>query len=251
LNPAKFRAASKAAGGWFNTLSLVADYGEIGNVDLAYTLLMGKKGARYSLTKSYNEHEKVLAAQFEALARLNDKPVDLDIGRRLKEVVKGPSALIPPIWSSVHEAAVGMADLAIRRLVAPLEGVKDGREQFDIAEALLAYNWRVFVLSGDEIGRLQERIRWERAKVLTADFRPEEPANSKSRQKKPGRKSKPEYDAKILKVYEQGLEDRLWDGQTDYLRKRHKTRVDEDLNRAKAWLSTLLKRARKRSGRVK
>lgn len=59
---------------------------------------------------------------------------------------------------------------------------------------------------------------------------------------KPGRKSNPESDQQIHEEYNSGLEDGKWDGQADYLRKKHRERWKEDSNAAKSWLSTLLKR---------
>lgn len=59
---------------------------------------------------------------------------------------------------------------------------------------------------------------------------------------KSGRKSTAERDAQIKKEYYDGLEQRTWENQSDYLRQRHAARWKRSSSNAKAWLSTLLNR---------
>jgi hypothetical protein len=64
---------------------------------------------------------------------------------------------------------------------------------------------------------------------------------------KPGRKSNAASDAKIAREYAQGLERGEWEGQADYLRKRHpdgRTGSDKD----RAWLNSLLARVKRKKG---
>lgn len=60
--------------------------------------------------------------------------------------------------------------------------------------------------------------------------------------RKPGRKSNAARDGKIAREYRDGLNNREWVGQADYLRNRHPKRVREGERAARAWLSALLKR---------
>lgn len=72
------------------------------------------------------------------------------------------------------------------------------------------------------------------------------PATATKAKGKPGRKSTIDDDRKIAKEYQQGLELREWEGQADYLRKKHPKRWSENDAGAKSWLSTLLKRVKER-----
>lgn len=63
--------------------------------------------------------------------------------------------------------------------------------------------------------------------------------------KKRGRPNSREVDRKFAEEYRSGLEHRLWEGQADYLRRKHKKKWDYDSNSAKSWFSTLLKRVDK------
>jgi len=66
-------------------------------------------------------------------------------------------------------------------------------------------------------------------------------------QKKSGRKSNEKGDKKIAEDYHKGLEAGEWEGQADYLRKKHGDRYSKNPSATRAWLSTLLKRVEKRT----
>jgi len=64
---------------------------------------------------------------------------------------------------------------------------------------------------------------------------------------KRGRKGNPEEDKEICNEYNNGLENREWSGQVDYLQKKHLKRWTKSKNNAKSWLSQLLGRVRQRA----
>src|SRR5262249_39268729 len=70
------------------------------------------------------------------------------------------------VWSSAHEAAAGIARLALEMLVHPLAEITDPAEQWRAAEQLLAAHWKKFAMSPAKVASLAERIRSERAKLL-------------------------------------------------------------------------------------
>jgi hypothetical protein len=80
----------------------------------------------------------------------------------------------PHVWSSAHEAAVGIARLALDLLVVPLADITDAAEQQATAKRLLTTYWRAIAIPISKVAALQERIRRERAKLsaLTIDESP-------------------------------------------------------------------------------
>jgi hypothetical protein len=168
MNTVSFRAASEAAESWLNTVALVAHFGERGNVDGAYRLLIGYSRA---LQTDYAEHIDVLHGAREALAAQSDAPVKW---RGLQSVAAEPEYVYPHVWSSAHEAAVGIARLALDLLVVPLADITDAAEQQATAKRLLTTYWRAIAIPISKVAALQERIRRERAKLsaLTIDESP-------------------------------------------------------------------------------
>jgi hypothetical protein len=170
LDLSKFQAASKAAEGWLNTVGHVARLGRCGSVTPAFELLMPtpstKDGRPYNLQDSYFEHEEVLEQAQDALTALSDSPVKWEHGRGLSGIAPIPAAVYPHVWSSAHEAAAGIARLALQMLVWPLAGITDPAEQRTLAEQLLAKCCEALTIPLDEQAVLFERIRRERAKLL-------------------------------------------------------------------------------------
>jgi hypothetical protein len=170
LDLSKFQAASKAAEGWLNTVGHVARLGRCGSVTPALELLMPtpstKDGRPYNLQDSYCEHAEVLEQVQDALAALSDSPVKWEHGRGLSGIARVPAAVYPHIWSSAHEAAAGIARLALRMLVWPLAAITDPVDQRTLAEQLLAKCSTALTIPLDEQAVLFERIRRERAKLL-------------------------------------------------------------------------------------
>lgn len=68
-------------------------------------------------------------------------------------------------------------------------------------------------------------------------------AVAKRKKQKRGPKPSPDNDKKIANQYHDGLLSGLWPSQVGYLKKMHPDRWKKNRNSAKAWLSTLLKRA--------
>jgi hypothetical protein len=166
----KFQAASEAAERWLVTVSMVVHLGQTGNVDEAFKLLMPtlptKNGRLYNLQDSYNEHVEVLKQARDLLATLSDAPVIWEHGRGRSGVARVPAAVYPHIWSSAHEAAAGIARLALEVLAWPVGEITDPSEQWTLAEQLLAQCWQALTIPLDEEAKLRERIRRERAKLL-------------------------------------------------------------------------------------
>ena len=107
-----FEAASKAAESWLNTVSVIAHLGKGGNVDAAYHLLLPspERGDRsYALQNSWRQHAAVLKEMLDGLAVVSDGPVKWEHGRGLSAITGVPNATYPHVWSSAHEAAVGIA----------------------------------------------------------------------------------------------------------------------------------------------
>jgi hypothetical protein len=181
----EFAAASEAAESWLNTISLVAYQGEHGLIDAAFTLLLpgpDNQGGPVCLITSFNEHSSVLRDAFGELSKHGDGPVNWNHGRRV--IANRPELVYPHVWSSAHEAAHGIASLAIELLAAPLQGITDAQQQFDAGKELLTARWKAFAMPVEEVASLQERIRRERVKVL--------PTPKDSKRKPQGRRLKQE-----------------------------------------------------------
>jgi hypothetical protein len=91
---------------------------------------------------------------------------------------------------------------------------------------------------------IEQRKEGTAADSPTVETTAEKPAKGK-----PGRKSNAARDAEIAKEYLDGLDNRLWEGQANYLRQKHPDRVRKGIGSAKAWLSTLLRRVQERKKR--
>jgi hypothetical protein len=172
--PESFGAASEAAEAWLGTVAFVAYLGERAEaldaqgrecpiVDTAFRLLFGKQ--RSSLNKSYEKHSGVLEEVKEKLTPLSDGPINWGAGRGLSAIYTDRRIQLHA-WSSAHEVALGVAELAFDLLVAPLADVTDPREQWTIGKQLLIDRWKALSIPRDELAALQERIRRERAKLL-------------------------------------------------------------------------------------
>lgn len=153
-----FETASGRAESWVNSVAMIAIAGESGDVVTAYQDLT-------FLAEQYNRHAPVLNAELNRLASLSDSPVKWEHGRGHSAVARVPDVVFPHVWSSAHEAAVGIARLALDLLLLPLEGIADPTEQQKLAQQLLAARWHAIAMPIDEVATLQERIRRERAKL--------------------------------------------------------------------------------------
>ena len=163
-----FQVASEAAESWLNTVYGIAGYGRIGNFDVAYGLLLPTPATEgCSLQESFQEHASLLSSMSNRLAAVSDGPIDW-ANRGLRAIAKLPAAMYPHVWSSAHEAASGLAALALNLLAAPVAGITDPREQWDTAEHFLTSRWKALDMPMEEVARLQERVRRERAKVLVS-----------------------------------------------------------------------------------
>lgn len=161
--PDSFKAASKAAESWVARVSLVATLGKLGNVDEAYNLLAALP---HSLQDSYKDHAETLETVEQELSAISDGPVKWETGRGRSSICEDPTHVYPHCWSSAHEAALGIADLALELLVSPLAQVSDPSKQKKLAEELLTARWKAVAMTADEVASLRERIRRERAKLL-------------------------------------------------------------------------------------
>ena len=175
IDLSKFQVVSEAAEEWLSTVSLVAQFGQTGSVDLAFELLMPtlstKDGRPYNLQDSYRKHVEVLDQARDLLAALSDSPVKWEHGRGLSGVARVPASVYPHVWSSAHEAAAGIARLALGLLAWPLAEITDPSEQRTFAQQLLAKCWKALTIPLDERAALCERIRRERAKLIASDTR--------------------------------------------------------------------------------
>jgi hypothetical protein len=163
----EFEAASQAAEGWPACVSTISKLAKAGNVDEVYKLLMPATGGlTNNLYDDYWKHCDALHRMKDQLAAVSDGPVKWEHGRGWSAVANVPAAVYPHVWSSAHEAAAGIAWLAIKILVRPLQEITDPGEQWTMAERLLRERWKALAISLGEDAALQERIRRERAKLL-------------------------------------------------------------------------------------
>lgn len=150
-------------------------------------------------------------------------------------------------WSSSHEAALAIIQTVLYELyVYDLPKWHEPRN-----EQLLAERCRGFDFEPSLTAELQEGIRRESAKLLAAANVAVDPAaNIEPRTKakvKPGRKSNPIEDARIVIEYQEGLEEGRWKDGADYLRQQHAARWKKDAGNAKSWFTQLKKRHEKAS----
>jgi hypothetical protein len=128
-------------------------------------LLRGEVGRAPSLQDSFRQHWPVLDQAREDLAARSEESVMWGDGRGRKAISRVPDATHPLIWSSAHEAAAGIARLALEMLAWPVAAA-DPEEQWPLAEQLLAQRWKALALPVDEVAHLQARIRRERVKLV-------------------------------------------------------------------------------------
>lgn len=169
MDASAFEAASIAAESWLNTCGLITSLEPTQvDVDVIYRLLMPTREAvsRRNLVDRFNDHIGTLEPLFPTLAAVSDGPVVWAHGRGRSGLARGPDAVYPHVWSSAHEAAAGVAELAIDFLTRPLEGITDPAEQRQQARRLLDRRCKALEMSIEEVAALQERIRRERAKLL-------------------------------------------------------------------------------------
>jgi hypothetical protein len=168
MSLAKFRAASEAAEGWPAIVAMLAP-GKGGRrlgVDMAMKLLMPSKGIRHNLQDSYRQHIETLDQAMDQLAALSDGLVKWNHGRGMSAIARVPSVTLPHVWTSAHEAAAGIARMALILLAEPFAKVTDPAEQVKLAKKLLARRSKALVITSEEVADLQARIRRERAKLL-------------------------------------------------------------------------------------
>ena len=138
-----FRAASEAAEAWLACIDFVTFLGcrppdQRGGFDLD-ALVRG-------LRDSHRKHSPSLAEASRTLASLSDGPVKW--GR------------LPRYFSSAHEAATAITKQVVGWLV--LSGAKP-----PMLEEARASWWKALAIPYDDLARLRERIRRERAKLLS------------------------------------------------------------------------------------
>lgn len=160
-----FQLASERAELWLSGIRNVAESGRRGDVDTAFVLLN-------TLLGDYNRHASTLYAVQDRLAALSDRPIKWAAGRGLSGIHPGPG-ILPHVWSSAHEAALGISRVVIDALLVPLEGIQKPAQQRAMAKQLLSERWQALAIPLDEMADLQERIRRERAKYLQSDLRPQ------------------------------------------------------------------------------
>jgi hypothetical protein len=179
--PPTFLQASEAAEGWLGTVRFIAHFGPSGSVGPLYELLLptpdptnprgkrrkGKELPGWNLQDSYNTYAPIIMEALPLLAKVTDGPVRWEHGRGRSGVARVPSMVYPERWSSGHEASAGITRMALAMLASPLEGINDPAEQWQLAQQLLARHWKALVLPIEEVADLQERIRRERAALLS------------------------------------------------------------------------------------
>jgi hypothetical protein len=159
----KLFAASKAAEGWLNTVSYLAQSGEWGRDARHAAVGFLPIGPGNNLFDSYKKNVEALERAKDAFVGVSDGVVKWNGGPRA--VARNPSSLYPYVWTSAHEAAVGIAREALERLAFPLLRLPLA-ERLDEFGRLLAAEWKALALSSDEVAELQARIRRERVKLL-------------------------------------------------------------------------------------
>ncbi len=172
----KFRAASKAAENWLGVLSLLAqNCAKPQLLDENYRILE-------RLQDSYYAHLDVLREAKEPLAAASDSPVEWGSTARY-------------VWSSAHEAAANVLCLALEWLFWPLADIDDPEQQRKAARKLIE-DAVALKMTGEQVAKLQERIRRERAKLLRGATEPH--GNGAQ---PPETKSKMSLDAQALAVF--------------------------------------------------
>jgi hypothetical protein len=128
-----------------------------------------KNGKPYNLHDSYAEHAAILDKARVVLTVLSDGPVKWEHGRGLSGVARVPTAVLPHVWSSAHEAAAGIAELGLRLLPRALELMSDPPKKSKekvLAKQVVENTGKALAISLDEEATLYQRIRRERAKLV-------------------------------------------------------------------------------------
>jgi hypothetical protein len=170
VDRAAFRAASEAAESWVNTVAQVAKFGRSGTdngVDLMLTLLTPLKGVKRNLHDDYHEHVDLLKRMQEQMAVVSDGPVKWEHGRGVSGVARVPASVFPHVWSSAHEAAVYLAGLTLDWLGLPLTEIADPAKLTKTDRNIVVNRCKALAMSPAEVADWQERIRRERAKLLS------------------------------------------------------------------------------------
>lgn len=140
-------------------ISIIAECGSIGadeSIDAAY-----KDFER--LNTSYVEHGPAIESAIGSLASVSDGIERFDGQKRISV---RPEHIIPKVFSSAHELALGIVRFALAEFFYPAVEIDDPHEQFERAKFLLTSWYRAIELTADEVGMIQGKIRRERAKLL-------------------------------------------------------------------------------------
>lgn len=147
--------ASERAEAWVHIIHMVGYLGERGSTLEAYRLLD-------FLQDDYARNIEALRADLQATITVSDGPVPWPEDRGYSAAYQGGTV---SCWSSAHEAADGLARMALSLLVWPLDGLEDADQQRLVCVQLLQERWKAIAIPQAEAAALQERIRRERAKL--------------------------------------------------------------------------------------
>jgi hypothetical protein len=151
------------------SVSTVAGLAEGCPLDSAFALL-------YVLQFDRERHSRILYDSLDKLAVVSDSPIKWEHGRGQSGLVRHPNAVYPHRWSSAHEAALAISRLALAYFYWPLELPAEAHPEFKklsvdqqpLFRKLLGKNRRkALAMTMEEVADWQERIRRERAKLLT------------------------------------------------------------------------------------
>ncbi len=164
FDPTKFAQASERIELWPNTVAMIATLGSYdrdGSSDAAFRrLVIALKREDFD-----REHSQNVLEYRDELACVSDGALQWE-GRGRCAIWTDPN-VIPQVWSSAHEAAIGMYDFMFTALIDPIADVADESAARMAFRELLAARWKALTLSSSEIAILQERIRRERAKLVS------------------------------------------------------------------------------------
>lgn len=120
-------------------------------------------------------HGATVDGALDKLATVSDEPIKWQHDRGASGFARVPSAVFPHVWSSAHEAALGISRLALEHFYWPLElnsrteYKKLSTDQSKRFKRLLSKSRRkVLAMTMEEIADLQERMRRERMKFFSS-----------------------------------------------------------------------------------
>lgn len=118
-----------------------------------------------------DRHGAIIDGELDRLTALGDGPIRWPHGRGLSGLARIPDSVFPHVWSSAHEAARAVAELALDCFYRPLNWQGDysklTKEQRQLFDKLLDKKRRAaLAMSIEEVAEWQERVRRERAKLL-------------------------------------------------------------------------------------